>query len=123
MHGWCVLWVYAVLAAWSWSCGQREEERSPFADLRLHPDPAAVSLNDLLADRQTDPGAGVLLPRMEPLEDAKDPLGVLGVEPNPVIPHRKHPFLPVSLRGDMDTGESGATKLQRIPDQILHHLP
>jgi hypothetical protein len=50
-----------------------------------------VTLDDLLADRQADAGPGIDLPRVETLEDRKDPLSVLGLDPDPVVGHGKHP--------------------------------
>ena len=54
---------------------------------------AAVPLDNLLADRQPDAGAGELLPLVQPLEHAEDPLEVLRSIPRPLSLHRKQPFL------------------------------
>src|SRR5207302_2320047 len=58
-------------------CGQRERERRALARLGLDPDPAAVTLHDLLADGQPQARAGVFLLPMQALEDDEDPLEVL----------------------------------------------
>src|SRR2546430_1702399 len=67
--------------------GQREKERGALARLRLDPDAAAVALDDLLADREPDPRARVLVLPVQPLENDEDPLEVLRVDADAVVPH------------------------------------
>ena len=50
--------------------GMREIEGGALSGFGLHPDAAAVALHDLLADRQADAGAGVLVAAVQALEDA-----------------------------------------------------
>jgi hypothetical protein len=48
-------------------------------------------LDDLLTDRQPDPGPAILVPRMQALEDVKDPGGLLGIEADSIILDREDP--------------------------------
>ena len=67
------------------------EARSP-ARLRFGPDAAAVSLDDLLAGRQADAGAGVRVPIVQSLEDDEDSLRVLGVDADAVVADGEDPL-------------------------------
>ena len=62
-----------------------------FSFLGLHPDDTPVTFDYLLCDRQTNPGPGVLVVGMEPLEHSEDPLGMLHPESDAVILDRKDP--------------------------------
>src|SRR5262249_51462177 len=73
----------------------REKERRPLPRLPLDPDAAAVALHDPLADRQADARAGVLGAAVQPLEDEKDPLAVLRLDADAVIPHGEEPLRPL----------------------------
>src|SRR6185503_17183951 len=65
----------------------REPELDAFADARLNPNPSPVALDDLLADRETNPRPRVLPGLVEALEDEKYALSVFGPNPDPVVPH------------------------------------
>src|SRR5688572_12018476 len=65
--------------------GNGETERRTFSRPRLHPDAAAVALDNLLADREPNPGAAVLFDRVQTLEDDEDPLEVLRRNADPVV--------------------------------------
>ena len=57
--------------------------------LGLDRDAAAVPFDDLLADGQSDAGAGKLFPLVQPLEHAKNLFKVLRIDSQPVVFHRK----------------------------------
>src|SRR5579875_969467 len=67
--------------------GEREvdEEGRARARLALDPDPAAVGLGDLLADRQAGPGPLVFVPGVEAAEQLEDPGVEPRVDPDPVV--------------------------------------
>src|SRR4051812_36585838 len=65
--------------------GDGEAEGGAVARLRLDPDPAAVALDDLAAERQADAGAGVLVAGVQALEHAEDALVVLGRDADAVV--------------------------------------
>jgi hypothetical protein len=60
---------------------------------------------------------------MQALKDDKDALGLMGIEPNAIIPYGDHPFGPLALRGDMHARGRFATKLQRVANEVLQHQP
>ena len=60
------------------------EHASP-AWLRLHPNSAAMPLDDLLANRETHSRPVVLLPRVQALKNHEDPLEELPVDADAVV--------------------------------------
>ena len=88
--------------------------------LGLDRDAAAVPFDDLLADGQSDAGAGKLFPLVQPLEHAKDLVEVLRINSQSVVFHREDPFLPaMSGGGDVHLGNSGTLVLDGVADQVL----
>ena len=85
-------------------------------------DPAAVPLDDLLADRQSDAIAGIFGAGMQSLENDEDVLGVLLGYTNAVVGHREDPFRTLFLRRDLNDWGLGATKLDGVSDKVLEHL-
>ena len=71
--------------------GDGEVEGRALAGLRLDPDPAAVALDDFLADRQADAGAGILVAGVQALEDQEDAFGVLRVDADAVVADGEEP--------------------------------
>src|SRR5882762_5892489 len=57
--------------------GNRKTKCRPSPGGWLDPNVSAVPLDDLLADRQSDAGAGIFGLRMKPLKDHEDTVGVL----------------------------------------------
>src|SRR5262249_52747798 len=92
------------------------------ARLRLGPDPAAVALDDLLADREADPGPGVAVPRVQALEDDEDPLRVPHLEADAVVSYRDDPLLAFAVRLDPDVRRILPAELDRVRDQVLEEL-
>src|SRR4051794_6895355 len=66
------------------------------------PDTAPVILDDLPAQCEPDAGAGVLVPRVQPLEDQEDPVGVPGLDADPVVGAGELPFVAVAADADGD---------------------
>src|SRR5262245_51164306 len=58
---------------------------------------AAMALDDLLTERQSNPGAGILVAAVKTLEHLEDPFVVLLFDPDPVVSdaHRPVPILVV----------------------------
>src|SRR2546427_11318221 len=63
----------------------------------LNPDAAFVPLDDLLADGQAEASAGVFLLRVQTLEDDKNPVKVLRVNADAVVPDRELPRTAIAL--------------------------
>ena len=61
----------------------------------LQPNPAAVASYYTTADGQSDAGARILFLIMQSLEYFKNPLVILGVDANAVVPDGKGPFVPI----------------------------
>src|SRR5439155_15529307 len=98
---------------------QGELEGRPPAGRRLRPDPAAVPLDDLLADGQPDAGAGVLIARVQALEDDEDALEVPGLDADAVVPDHEQPLRVLGLDADVDPWPLGAAELDGVADQVL----
>src|SRR6187200_2498213 len=83
-----------VLGRWGAALGGGQDEVEARAAPGLgrgEPDAAAVELDDLAAHGQADAGAIVGIARVQALEDHEDPVGVLVVDPDPVVGHREVP--------------------------------
>src|SRR5205823_7417210 len=72
--------------------GEAEREGGALSRLGLHPDAAAVALHDLLADRQPNARAGILVATMQPLEGDEDALGTRRVDAYAVVAHVDQPL-------------------------------
>ncbi len=64
---------------------QAEEEGRAHIDLGLHPQPPSVTLGNLLARRQTNPGAGIVRSRVETLKQVEDAFGIFGADADAII--------------------------------------
>ena len=64
---------------------ETDEERGSPAGLAFHPEPAAVRLDDLAADRQARTRALELLPGVQPPEELEDRRVELGIDADPVV--------------------------------------
>jgi hypothetical protein len=81
-----------------------------------------VLLDDLLADRESNPRAGILTMRVQPLKDLKQLAHLLWINANAIVLDGKPPVT-IFLDGrDMNPGRRCTTKLERVADQILQHL-
>src|SRR5687767_2352591 len=82
-----------------------------------------MALDDFLANGQADAGAGKLAPRMQPLEQTKNPVKVLRIDADPVVLDRKQPLRSGILDGaDMDLRDGVAVILDRVADEVLKQL-
>src|SRR5207344_1466513 len=100
----------------------REAERRAFARLRFHPDAASVPLRDLLADREADAGAWVLVAPVQPFEGREDPLRVLRIDADCVVLHREAPAFVGLLDADVHARGLLVAELQRVADEVLEEL-
>src|SRR5262245_28497334 len=82
-----------------------------------------MTLHNLFADGQPNPRSWIFSAGMQPLEDAKDTLGMIRIETNTVIAHGKAPRLLVSSGRDMNVGALMAAKLNGIAEQVLKYEP
>src|SRR5829696_6500129 len=81
-----------------------------------------MPLGDLLADRQPDASAGVLVAPVEPLKQDEDALLILRSDPDPIIAYREEPGTVLAGRRDVDTRRLVAPELERVADQVLEKL-
>jgi hypothetical protein len=63
-------------------------KRGPLSGFRLHPDPAAVPLHDLLRHSQADTHTAALRSGEETLEWPEDPVAVLRIQADSVVSDR-----------------------------------
>src|SRR5256714_2794295 len=103
-------------------CGQRERERRAPARLGLDPDPAAVALHDLFADREPDARTRVLVLPVQPLENDEDALEVLGIDPDAVVADVKHPLAVVPLRRNPNLRRARPAELEGVREQIQEQV-
>src|ERR1044071_2564595 len=97
-------------------------ELAALARGRRHPDRSAMALDDLLADREADAGAGVFPHRVQPLEDHEDALEVLRLDADAVVGDGDLPRIALVLGADVDARYAGAAELERVADQVLEQL-
>src|ERR1035438_8686082 len=98
-----------------------ELEDSAPPGFRFHPDPPTLALDNLLTKRKTDASAGNFS-SMQAYEHAEYPAGVLRIDTDSVVPHRKQPPFRISLRRDMDSRYFLASVLDRIGNEVLEKL-
>src|SRR5437660_11390764 len=103
-------------------CGQRERERRALARLGLDPDPAAVALHDLLADREADPGPGIIVLAVQPLEDDEDAVEVLRIDADAVVAHAEQPLAVAALGANLDLRTGRSAELERVGDQVQEQV-
>lgn len=78
-----------------------------------------MPLYDPLGDCQSDAAARIFLLAMQALKDYEYPFGILGIDPNPVIPDGKEVFIAFLSGGYMNTGCFTATKLYGVINKVL----
>src|SRR5258708_9631617 len=89
---------------------------------RLDPNPPAVPLDDLLADRQADPRPSIFFDRVQALEDDEDTLEVFRCDADAVFADLKRPFGRRFLRRLAKPRRPFAAELPRVAQQILEQL-
>ena len=103
------------------ACGNCELKRSAPPQLRFHPDSSALTLDNFLTQSKSDASAGNFS-SMQAFEHAEHPVGVLRIDTDSVVPHRKQPSFRVSLRRDVDSRRLLASVLNRIGNEVLEKL-
>src|SRR5690242_6097164 len=98
-----------------WNC---EFERGTPPGFRLYPNSSTLTLDNSLTNRKTDAGAWNFA-AVQTLKKAEHPVGVLRIDADSVVPHRKQPPPRYSLRRDMDPRCFLASVLDRIRNQVL----
>src|SRR5208283_1671983 len=96
------------------------ERRAP-PRFRFHPDSSPLALDDLLTKCKPNASTGNFVSMQAP-EHAEHPGSVLRIDTDSVVPHRKQPPFPVSLRRDVDSRCLLAPVLDRIGDEVLEKL-
>jgi len=99
--------------------GEREGERRAFTGPAFGPDPAAVPPDRPFDDRQPDPRAFELLPRVQAPERHEHPLGKPLLETDPVVLHEEDGLAVLLERPEFDAGEFFVRgEFPGIPEQI-----
>src|SRR5680860_521054 len=80
-----------------------------------------MPLDDLLADREPDPGARVLA-RMEPLEGREDPLHVRALDSDAVVADEEPPSLRRALCANFHDRWTIDAELDGVVDEVLEDL-
>src|SRR5581483_1744232 len=108
--------------SWSWTPGGNcELESSAPPGFRFNPDPSTLALDDLLAEPQTDARTWDFA-SMQAFEHTEHPAGILRIDTDFVVPHRKQTSFPVSLRRDVDPRCFLAPVLDGVGNEVLEKL-
>ena len=98
-------------------------ESGALSRLRFHPNAPIVPLHNALAERETYTCSGILIGRMQPFEQPKNTLSVLGLNADAVIAHREQPALVPPLGCDIHNPASlRASVLDGIAYEVLKQL-
>src|SRR5207302_5554558 len=101
---------------------QREVKRGTAARVGFHPDPPAMAFHHLLADRESDPRPGVLIPSVQALKDHEDSFKILRFNADAVVADGEDQVLALSAGRHVDARGLLASELDRIADKILKKL-
>src|SRR5215831_4722729 len=99
--------------------GQGEPEAGASGDCGVEPDPATVIFDDLLYHGQAYARTGIGGLVVQALEDHEDPVGVLGLDPDPIVAEGEQPVVAVAAGRHRDAGRLIRAELQRVVDQVL----
>jgi len=89
---------------------------------RFGPDFASVLANDSLNGSQADAGALEIFLAMKALEDSKELIGILGVEPHAIVADKDRGGASGFAFADLDYGGlAAAGKFERIAKQIVEN--
>ena len=98
-------------------------KRRSFPDLGVDPDAAMISLHDSLTDCQPNASAGIFISRVEPLEQTKDALPVLGFDAEAVVADGEQPAFAITPCRYVDhRWRFGSTILYRVTHEVLEKL-
>jgi len=83
-----------------------------------------VPLNDAFDDRETDSRSRILVPPgVKPLENRKNPVMILRIDSDTVVPNGKEVLVALMIGTDVDArGLAITTELQRVFQQVLEDL-
>src|SRR3954452_15021848 len=101
---------------------QREVERGALARATLRPDPAAVLVDDLLADGEADAGALEAVRAVEAVEGAEDDVGLAGGEADAAVVHGDARHAVLHGRRDLHPRLTVLGELDRVGEQVLQQL-
>src|SRR5690606_19569126 len=105
------------------SHGDGEKEGGAGSGLGLEPDPTAVALHHLLADRQANPGSRVVGPAVKALEEHENTVGIFRRDSDAVVRHGEDPLPAFQASGYVNPwGFVRSVELQRIRDEVLEQL-
>src|SRR5215471_11905505 len=99
--------------------GHGEPETGPNGDRGVEPDPATVIFDDLLYHGQAYSRAGISDLVVQALEDHEDPVGVLRLDPDPIVAEGEQPVVAVAAGRHRHPGRLIRAELQRVVDQVL----
>ena len=101
---------------------QREVEGGAVAGRALDPDPPAVLVDDLLADREPDARARVAIGAVQAVERAEDDLGLVRIQADAVVADGDHRHVAVTAGEHLDPRVGVARELDRVGEQVLQQL-
>ena len=81
-----------------------------------------MTLDDPFANRQAHACSGIFVPRMQPLENFKNPREMLWLNADTVVADRKQPFAVPLVRTHMDARRRLPMKFDGVANEILEYL-
>src|ERR1035438_9343213 len=99
-----------------------EQKCRSMSGFGFHPDLASMALYNLLADSEPDAGAGKLFGTVQALEQRENAVGVLRLDADAVVPHRKDPVVAFQDCGNVHPGRVRALEFDAIANQVLEEL-
>src|SRR5205807_8954079 len=99
--------------------GNGKTKSTPLAWSRFYPDAAAVALDNALAERQTDAGAGVFVARVQALKKHEDALKVFRCDADAVVPDGEQPLVVLLLGANLQLRRALGAELDGVGDRVL----
>jgi len=91
--------------------------------LGLHPDPPAVTLDNLSTNGQTDPRTLILVAPMQAIEGGENLLVIFRFDPDPVVAHAEEPLTLLTLADQVYLRLAAPFgELEGVAEEILIHL-
>jgi hypothetical protein len=81
-----------------------------------------MALHNFLTNRQANASARICRAAVQALKHQEDTLGILWINADAVVPHRKNPVMILTRHPHMHVGWLIAMELDGITDQVLEQL-
>jgi hypothetical protein len=80
-----------------------------------------VPIGDSLAERESDPRAGVFVPAVKPLEHFENPILIVGIDTDPLVADREDPLVTGPGGRDVDARRLVAAIFDGVLDRFWNN--